>query len=154
VAPGIRINSNDPAYIDAVVQDFATMNDTNAGHAMIRNMGASGRTATVQAYPSETPANAYCTPTNPTTAGDGTGSDSTVQYNPTDWPDPTTPSKAPGDVLLFHEMTHAENNANGVQDNTPRTDNFDNQEEFNTIGPENRYRDERGVPRRHDHHDL
>ena len=33
-------------------------------------------------------------------------------------------------------------------------DNFDDNEEFNTIGPENAYRDERGVPRRTDHHSL
>jgi plastocyanin len=61
---------------------------------------------------------------------------------------------APGDVVLFHEMTHAQHNAHGTRDMTPRADNFDNNEEFNTIGPENEYRDERGVPRRADHHTL
>ena len=85
----------------------------------------------------------------------GTGSDSTVDYNPDQWPDPSTRTKAPGDVILFHELTHADHNSRGTNaQSTTRADNFDNDEEFNTIGPENEYRDERRVPRRTDHHDL
>jgi hypothetical protein len=86
--------------------------------------------------------------------GTGTGTNSNVQYNPNQWPDPTSRTKAPGDVILFHELTHSDNQQKGQYDGAPRTDNFDTNEERNTIGPENKYRDERGVPRRNDHHDL
>jgi hypothetical protein len=86
--------------------------------------------------------------------GNGAGTDSTVTYHPEQWPDPTSRTQAPGDAILFHELTHSDNMANGRYDGTPRADNFDTNEEFNTIGPENRYRDERGIPRRNDHHDL
>jgi type VI secretion system secreted protein VgrG len=86
--------------------------------------------------------------------GTGKGGDSNISYNPTDWPDPTTKSKAPGDVILFHEMQHSKNQTTGNYDGTPRTDGFDTNEEFNAIGPENKYRDERGVPRRKNHGDL
>lgn len=86
--------------------------------------------------------------------GTGNGTDSTVDYNPTDWPDPTTRTQAPGDVLLMHELEHANHNAQGTADMTPRADGFDTNEEFNSIGPENQYRDERGVERRIDHGDL
>jgi hypothetical protein len=55
-------------------------------------------------------------------------------------------------------MTHADHAANGTVDNTPRTDGYDNNEEFNTIQDENNYRDERGAwpgqpadSHRHDH---
>ncbi|HQZ82888.1 MAG TPA: type VI secretion system tip protein TssI/VgrG [Pyrinomonadaceae bacterium] len=86
--------------------------------------------------------------------GTGTGGDSNISYNPGDWPSPIAASGAPGDVILFHEMQHADNQMNGTYDGTPRTDGFDTNEEFNAIGPENQYRDERDVPRRTNHHDL
>lgn len=86
--------------------------------------------------------------------GTGTGGDSVVSYDPNQWPSPTTASKAPGDVILFHELNHSDNQTHGRYDGTPRTDGFTTNEEFNAIGPENRYRDERGVPRRTNHGDL
>jgi hypothetical protein len=86
--------------------------------------------------------------------GTGTGTDSIVSYDPNQWPAASSKSKAPGDVILAHELNHSDNQTHGRYDGTPRTDNFDTNEEFNAIGPENRYRDERGVPRRTNHHDL
>src|SRR4026209_377152 len=131
------------------------MNSTKNGKALIDSLDSSGKSVTIRPLvPAPTPSNAFATPTNGTAAANGTGSDSTVDYNPGDWPDPSTRTKAPGDVILFHELTHADHNARGTRDLTPRADNFDTNEEFNTIGPENDYRDERGVPRRTDHHDL
>ena len=118
-------------------------------------MDARGKSVLVRALsPPPNPPNAFATATNGTAAANGTGSDSNVDYNPDQWPDPSTRTKPPGDVILFHELTHADHNAAGTSDFTPRADNFDNNEEFNTIGPENKYRDERGHPRRNDHHDL
>ena len=86
--------------------------------------------------------------------GTGKGTDVDVSYNPTDWPDPGTRTKAPGDVILMHEMTHGDHDQKGTYDGTPRGGNFTTNEEKNTIDPENEYRDERKVPRRNNHADL
>jgi len=156
VTKGIKVNAKDPNYASAVVADLSLMNSTKNGKALIDSLDSSGKSVTIRPLvPAPTPSNAFATPTNGTAAANGTGSDSTVDYNPGDWPDPTTRTKPPGDVILFHELTHADHNAKGTNaQSTTRTDNFHNDEEFNTIGPENEYRDERGVHRRTDHHDL
>jgi len=86
--------------------------------------------------------------------GTGKGTNVDVSYNPDDWPDPTTRTKAPGDVILKHEMTHGDHDQKGTYDGTPRGGNFTTNEEKNTIDPENEYRDERNVPRRNNHADL
>ena len=156
VTKAIRVDATDPNYADAVIADLSLMNTTKKGQALLTDLDSAGKSVLVRKLvPPPNPPNAFATPTNGTTASNGTGSDSTVDYNPDQWPDPSTRTKAPGDVLLFHELTHADHNSRGTNDTaTTRTDNFDNNEEFNTIGPENEYRDERGVPRRTDHHDL
>jgi hypothetical protein len=154
VGKGIKV-AGDQKYQDTVVSQLAQMNDTKAGNAMITDYDSTGKTMTIRPLtPAPNPPNAFASPTNVTNAGNGTGSDSTVDYNPNQWPNPVNAPNAPGDVILFHEMTHAQHNAHGTRDMTPRADNFDNNEEFNTIGPENAYRDERGVHRRADHHCL
>ena len=154
VGKGIKVGG-DKAYQDTVVSQLALMNDTKTGSAMITDYESTGKSMTIRPLvPAPNPPNAFASPTDVTKAGNGTGSDSTVDYNPSQWPNPVNAPNAPGDVVLFHEMTHAQHNAHGTRDMTPRADNFDNNEEFNTIGPENEYRDERGVPRRADHHTL
>lgn len=156
VNKAIKVNAKDPAYASAVIADLTTMDNTKTGKALLDSLDSSGKSVTIRPLvPAPTPSNAFATPTNGTNAANGTGSDSTVDYNPGDWPDPTTRTKPPGDVILFHELTHADHNAKGTNaQSTTRTDNFHNDEEFNTIGPENKYRDERGHPRRNDHTDL
>ncbi len=154
VGNGIKV-AGDPGYQDTVVQQLALMNQTRTGKAMLDRADASGHTVTITPEtPPSNPPNAHAKPANATNAGNGTGTDSTVTYNPNEWPNPVNAPNTPGDVILFHEMTHAEHNSSGTRDATPRADNFDNNEEFNTIGPENQYRDERGVARRPDHHNL
>ena len=154
VGPGIRI-AGDPSYQDTVIQQLALMNDTATGRAMLTDYNGTGRTMTIRPLaPPPNPPNAFARPTDATNASNGTGSDSTVDYNPNQWPNPVNAPNVPGDVILFHEMTHAQHNAHGTRDPTERDDNFDTNEEFNTIGPENAYRDERGIPRRADHHSL
>jgi uncharacterized protein involved in type VI secretion and phage assembly len=155
VTKSIKVDAKDPAYAEAVIQDLSTIAATNSGKALLDSLDASGKSVTVRKQnPAPNPPNAFASPTNVTNAGNGTGSDSNVDYNPDQWPSPTTRTKAPGDVILFHELQHADHNAQGTRDMTPRGGNFTNNEEFNTIGPENKYRDERGVPRRNDHSDL
>jgi type VI secretion system secreted protein VgrG len=144
--PGVVINSTDPAYVSAVAQDLAVINDTPSGSAMIQSIGDSGRTTTIQPRdPAGSVLDTGASATNPADRTNGVGTDSTVSYTPSDFPAPGTTTNAPSDVALFHEMTHAEHNAHGTnQRNTPRTDGFTNDEEFNTIQAENQYRDERG----------
>jgi uncharacterized protein involved in type VI secretion and phage assembly len=154
VTKGIKVNASDPNYASAVIADLSVINNTKKGKALLDSLDGSGRSVSIAPEPPSNPPNASATPTDGAGATNGTGSNSDVGYNPGDWPDPTSRTKAPGDVILFHELTHAQHNAQGTQDNTPRTDNFTDNEEFNTIGPENEYRDERGVPRRRDHADL
>ena len=165
--PGVIINSTDPAYVDAVASDLARINDTPSGNALITDLGTTGRTVSINPVtPSPSPPNAFAAPTNGTTAANGTGSDSNLTYNPGDFPAPVAPgyrTQAPGDVWLFHEMTHAQHNAHGTNATSSNTHGpgFDNDEEFNTIGPENTYRTERGPwpgmpanPLRADHHEI
>lgn len=164
VAPGVVVNSSDPAYIDAVVSDLATMNDTPSGHNVITGIGDSGRTVTIQPRPpGSTVLNTGASGTNPADRTNGVGTDSTVSYNPTDFPAPGTTTNAPSDVALFHEMDHANHNAAGTnardgRDRGNAANGFTNNEEFDTIQDENNYRDERGPwpgqpadSHRHDH---
>jgi len=174
----------DPNYQRSVLNDLALMGTTPEGQRLLNNLQTSGRTTTIQppgtpfnppnavAWPGNpsspnfvdaTPAgqpvfdgagNPVPPPPAPQATGTGRGVDSTVEYDPNQWPSPTSRTQAPGDVILFHELQHSNNEERGQYDGTPRTDNFDTNEEFNAIGPENRYRDERGIPRRNDHHDL
>jgi uncharacterized protein involved in type VI secretion and phage assembly len=80
--------------------------------------------------------------------GNGRGSDSTIHYDPNDWPSPTSTTHAPGDAILNHELGHADNQGHGRQDMTPRPDNYQTQEEFNNLPNDNAYRRERGIPER------
>lgn len=154
VGRGIRIAGN-PAYQDTVASQLALINATPAGQSMMDSYQAGNRNMTIQPNsPLPNPPNAFAAPQNATNAANGTGSDSTVKYDPGQWPNPVNAPHTPGDALLFHEMTHANHQGHGTQDMTPRSDNFDNNEEKNTIDDENVYRDQRGIPRRTDHHSL
>jgi len=146
VGRGIKVGG-DKAYQDTVVQQLALMNDTTTGHALIDDYNNNTtRNLTIRPQvPAPSPPNAGATPVNPTNASNGTGSDSNLGYNPNQWPNPVNAPNVPGDVILFHEMTHADHAAHGTRDRTPRADGFRNEEEFNTIQDENRYRNERGA---------
>jgi len=147
--PGVVINSTDPAYVDAVASDLAKINDTPSGKAMLDNLDKQnkdkGLVTTIEPLdPPQNPPNAFAQSADGTKASDGTGTGTTVTYNPSEWPD-SGRTQAPSDVTLFHEMKHAEHNADGTNATSgTRTDRYDNDEEFNTIQAENTYRDERG----------
>lgn len=149
VAPGIVINSNDPAYIDAVVQDMAKINDTPVGNALISRIGAtnaaSGRTVTIQPRdPAKGVSGTGTTADNAENSVNGTGTSTTVNLTPSDFPQASERTHAPSDVVLFHEMTHADHHTRGTRDPTPRGGGWRSNEEFNTIPDENQYRQQRG----------
>lgn len=154
VTKSIKVAATDPNYASAVVAQLSQMNTTNSGKAMLDDLDSTGKSVSIApASPPPSSPNAAATATDPAAATNGTGSDSTVEYNPEQWPDPSSRTKVPGDVVLFHELAHAQNNAHGTQDNTPRTDNFPDNEEFNAVQKENAYRDDRGFDRRRDYND-
>lgn len=173
-----------PEYQQAVLTDLAQMSNTTQGQQLLDDLEATGQPTTItQQNPAPNPPNAFAGPGNSTPAdfqaatpagqpvfdgagnpvtdgagnqltGTGTGVPSNVGYNPDQWPDPTSQHNAPGDVILFHELQHSKNQQSGNFDGTPRSDGFTTNEEFNAIGPENQYRDERGVDRRTNHGDI
>jgi hypothetical protein len=162
----IKVNQGtDPNFQRDTLNDIAIIGTTTQGQQTLNNINSSGNNVTINERPPAAPGtspNAGATASNPTNAANGTGTDSTVTYNPNDWPAaagvPGNNSNAPSDVILHHELTHSDHHTNGTRDGTARTDCFTTNEEFNTIGspngPDNAYRDERGVPRRTNHKDF
>ena len=148
-------------YQAQVLADLAKVASTDIGRRRLQSLDASGHTVTIVPWTGKE-RNASCTASSSRDArsvkagGTGEGCDSEVAYSPGIWPpDPgavSTTTGAEGDVILFHELNHADHAAHGTQDLTPRQDAYDNQEEFNSIEPdENTYRDKRGFPPRHTH---
>jgi len=89
--------------------------------------------------------------------GNDAGTGSIVTYDPESWPRTEHPG-TPSDVVLAHELNHANNNASGssrsaIQEPDPAWHKrWANHEEANTVGVENAYRSERGgVPQRRDY---
>jgi uncharacterized Zn-binding protein involved in type VI secretion len=107
-------------------------------------------------YGNGTPVN---TPLGTQATGTGTGSDVTVQYNPTlTLPNPADPSNPmPSDAVLFHEMNHGEHQMNGTYDGSPKP-GWTTQEEQNTISTgapsEADYLREQGYPWQRADHDT
>lgn len=154
-----RIDDGD--YGAHVLADIAIIGSTNIGKQRLQNLDASGKELTIVPNGGEkknafSAAKRYEDGNDPAVGGTGKGTDVEIQYTPEEWrPDPraeTTTSGADGDVVLFHEMTHAEHQQNGKADMSEREDNYHTNEEYNTIEPdENIYRNERGFNERHTH---
>lgn len=148
----------DAAYQALLLADLAEIASTEIGRKRLLERERSKHKLTI--IPWDKPArNAEARASGPG-YDSGAGCDSTVAYSPGIWP--PSPGAAPvstgatRDVILFHELTHAEHHARGNMDNTPRSDGYDDQEEFNTIEPdENDYRHQRGISKeRHTHHGI
>jgi len=181
VGSNITITGYDPMNLARVMRDLRLIASTPSGRALLAARESSKYKLDIHPKdPPDNPPNAGAGALDPQAAtpagkgvfdgagkpinsywglgsqqiGTGEGSDSSLDYNPDQWPGSGYRTDPPGDAILFHEMTHAEHQADGTQDCSPRADNYDTNEEFNTIGPENTYRDERGIPQRNDHHDL
>ena len=125
VTKSIRVDAKDPHYADAVIADLSLINSTKNGKALLDGMDTRGKSVLVRELsPPPNPPNAFATPTNGTAAANGTGSDSNVDYNPDQWPDPSTRLSRLAMSFSLHELTHADHNAAGTSDSTPRADNF------------------------------
>lgn len=91
-------------------------------------------------------------------AGPGQGSGSTIYYEPGAnlGTTPTGGAQTPSDVVLAHEMSHADNAASGtMKDELVKDDAWNkrwkNVEEYEAVQNENAYRVERGLPQRNDY---
>jgi uncharacterized Zn-binding protein involved in type VI secretion len=178
VGKNINVDFNDPTAAAQVLGDLATIAATPAGLAVLQSIDNSGHKVTIHPTDPHDPPTATTTTSDPQGAtakgtplynekgervedddfnqkkGTGTGADSSIAYNPGEWPYAGYRTDPPGDVGLFHELEHADHNATGTTASEgKRGDAFDNDEEYNTINQENDYRDQRGHPRRTDHHD-
>jgi len=89
------------------------------------------------------------------------GADSTIEHSPGIWANhqppgsPPHPSpNSPSDAILFHEMNHSTNNAEGMNRTleAPTEHGWDqrwvNGEEYATTHAENGYRADHGLPQR------
>jgi uncharacterized Zn-binding protein involved in type VI secretion len=147
----------EPTWTAEVLGDLVKIGSTKTGQRRLTALDASGRTVTIEPYDGTLRhRNAFCAAVDDKAAQNGRGSDSVVKYDPDFYPPgpgaPPTTTGATRDVILFHELGHAEHNAAGSKSMTKRNDDYDNQEEYNTIEPdENDYRAERGFPPRHTH---
>jgi hypothetical protein len=165
VPPNITVKGP-PLFQQKVYRDLFLLSTTPSGKALIDQLGASGKPVTIVQH---TGTNGFCTPLNNTDATNGTGSGSTIQYNP-DYRSNAYDSAGnliaqPPQVILGHEMCHALANTQGTKatgtDPTPPASepNID-QEEAQAVGTgshngqnpsENAIRNDLGLPRRDNH---
>ncbi len=179
----IKPSSADPKFTDKVLDDLGNISSTPSGRDRLGKLDNSGHTVNIErinngansqeissndADASKAGVPSFNGGSGTSGTGTGRGSDSTVQYNP-DFKPPTTgpdpahplnpPQTVPSDDILFHELGHSEHGVGGQQDSTPLPAQgdgrqFDNNEEKATTDEENKYRSERGIPQRFDHHNL
>ncbi len=157
----VNEGTTNPNFQRDTLNDLAMISTTPEGQSTLNGIDSSGRTVTIRERPPNPtdPNNAETTALNQANATNGTGSDSTIDYDPTAWPvpsstNPASRTNAPSDVILHHELSHGNQIANGNDDLTPRADCFTDNGEATTIAADNRYRDERGVGQRTDHKDF
>jgi uncharacterized Zn-binding protein involved in type VI secretion len=116
----IKVDPNaDPAFLAELRAGLGKIFSTPSGREWLRQMSENGREITIlQGGPGENTA----TPANGANARNGTGTDTTIRW------DPATTSLggfSPGvancgsDTILFHEMVHGLHNANGTHANGP-----------------------------------
>jgi uncharacterized Zn-binding protein involved in type VI secretion len=153
------VTIEDDDYAAHVLADIAKIASTDVGKERLRRLDQSGHDVTISPN-TDTNKNAFSAAADGNGARDPTkGSDVNIYYTPEEWPPDSraesTGTGAEGDVILFHEMNHADHQTHGRQASTtrdPAFGDYDNPEEFNSIeGDENKYRRARGFQERHNH---
>lgn len=138
----IKVDPNaDPAFLAELRAGLGKIFSTPSGREWLRQMSETGREITIlQGNPGQNNA----TPANGAASRDGTGSDTTIRWDPATTSlngfDPAV-ANCGSDTILFHEMVHGLHNAQGANANGPR-DKFPGQggsgssrnEERRTVG--------------------
>ena len=159
---------NGPAgFQNKVIRDLYLLSTTPSGAALINQLGASGKP--IRFVPESDPQNSFCTPDNGTNAQNGTGTGSTISYNPDVRMNVYDRSGnvigQPSQVILAHEMAHGLANAQGTQQTGtdpagPASEPNIDREESQAIGTgshttqtpsENSVRRDLGLPERDNH---
>ncbi len=123
--PAVTIKvKGDPKFIQDVQDALAKLLPTRSGLKWLEGMAASGRTVTI--VPSTNGRN-RCDPDNAADAKNGTGTDSTIQWDPEKDDHPGFNDHPGSDVLLSHEMVHSLHDATGTDRNGP-ADWYDGQQ--------------------------
>lgn len=103
-------------FKNKTVRDLYKLSTTPSGKALIDRLTTANKPLTIQEH---TGTNGYCTPSNGTDAGNGTGTGSLIQYNPNyrsnAYDSAGNMLAQPPTIILGHEMTHALANAEGHQ---------------------------------------
>ncbi len=150
------------AWGGRVLADLARIATTDIGRKRLQSIDASGHTVDI-VYP--TTRRDHTTVQNDANSDDGSpqwlggtgrGADAKVEYDPHDHnpyvPRPTT-TDITSDVVLFHELTHADHLTHGEAVPSERKDDWHNDEERRTITQdENLYRIQRGIKKLRDNH--
>jgi len=103
----LLVDTPEPGYADAVVADISRLAATISGRYLLDDLRASGYGLVIEKPARSNPPNAYARPHDPRAATTGRGSDSTIGYDPRDWPSPVHRASPPSDVMLFTLLRQA-----------------------------------------------
>ncbi|HEX7315420.1 MAG TPA: type III secretion system effector protein [Pyrinomonadaceae bacterium] len=112
-AKGVKIKGS-PAFIKDTKASLDRLKATPTGKSLLTSLGNTGKTTTITEFGKN---NGTCRPLSPadavrTASGKaGKGSDSIVQFNPK-----FKPGGLPNEVVLGHELIHAQHNATGTRE--------------------------------------
>ncbi len=154
--PGIRV-TGDPEFVNQTTQTLASLDGTPTGHQLIDNLQSNGHTTTIRpATPAEAASWGRSTPSGPNgvpngetdpefpgTVSNGSGTDSTVGWQPNQVQQVTDENgnvhNRPNEASLGHELIHSDNMAratDGINHPDP-ADPTGNQSEAQAIGINN-----------------
>ncbi len=163
--PNIKVDGP-PLFQQQTLRDLYFLSTTPTGQAILARLAAAGKPVTIVPNPG---INGHCVPNDRTAAGDGTGSGSTVQYNPNYRSNAFDAAgnmiAQPPQVILGHELCHAVSNAEGTRmlipdPAPPASEPGLSEREARAIGTgshngrnpsENSLRNDLGLPRRDNH---
>lgn len=103
----LLVDTPEPGYADAVVADISRLAATISGRYLLDDLRASGYGLLIEKPARSDPPNAYARPHDPQAAMTGRGSDSTIGYDPRDWPSPIHRDSPPSDLMLFTLLRQA-----------------------------------------------
>ncbi|HUJ88747.1 MAG TPA: M91 family zinc metallopeptidase [Syntrophorhabdales bacterium] len=142
--PAVSIVINgDVTFAEKVQKALARILPTRSGAEWLRSMGVNGRTVTIE----PTTKGSTSTADNWTNAANGVGTNSTIRWNPdrpSSFPGSVPGGQAGSEIVLAHELCHAQHAANGDDSDGP-DDQFPGQagtsarnEERRTVGTSGR----------------
>src|ERR1700722_18807407 len=111
----IRV-TGDEAFMVSVQTALAKLLKTRSGLVWMQQMAANGRMVTIKRVDEN---NATTAPDDYDDAKNGTGTDSTISWNPNMDQVPGFEDRPGSEVILAHEMVHALHDANGKNSNGP-----------------------------------